>query len=122
MINNIKKDFDRVNDISEDLQKFEYKSTDNWNPILKASKFPDEDLKGGEDRQFELQFKVDYGESQKRKMFHQENKYKAYGLIWERCVTAMKARIEARKYFEDSIYNNPIKFLKAINHNELNYQ
>ena len=61
MINHTKKDFDRGNDISKALQKLEYKNTDNWNPILKASKLSDEYVKGREDRQFELQFKSDYG-------------------------------------------------------------
>ena len=55
-------------------------------------------------------------------MFYKEKQYKSYGLIWERCATAMKAKIEARKYFEDVIYKNPIKFLKAINQHALNYQ
>ena len=34
----------------------------------------------------------------------------------------MKENIEARKYFEDGIYNNPIKLLKAIKEHALNYQ
>ena len=41
MINHIKKDFDRGNDIAEALKMLEYKNTDNWNPILKASKLSD---------------------------------------------------------------------------------
>ena len=82
MINYIKKDFDRGNDIAEAIQKLEYKSTDNWNLILKASISSDEDVKGGEDRQSKFQFKADYGEAQKRNMFYQDNQYKAYGMIW----------------------------------------
>ena len=35
VINHIKKDFDRGNNIAKDLKKFEYKNTENWNPILK---------------------------------------------------------------------------------------
>ena len=34
----------------------------------------------------------------------------------------MKVKIEARKDFEDDIYNNPVKFLKAIKEHALNYQ
>ena len=81
MIDHIKNDFDRGNDISKALQKLEYENTDNWNPILKASTLSDEDVKGWEGRQFELQFKVYYGEAQRYKMFYQENQYKAYGII-----------------------------------------
>ena len=122
MINHIKKDFDRSKNISEALRKLEYKNTDNWNPILKASISSDEDVKVGEDRQSELQFKAEYGESQRRKMFYQENQYKAYGIIWKRCATDMKANIEARKDFGYGIYNNIVKFLKAIKQNALNEQ
>ena len=68
MINHTKKYFDRGNDIAKTLLKLEYEITDNWNPILKASTSSDEDVKGREDINFELQFKADYGKSQKRKM------------------------------------------------------
>ena len=55
-------------------------------------------------------------------MFYQENQYKAHEIIWERPATSMKAKIEARKYFEDGIYNELIKLLKAIKQHALNYQ
>ena len=122
VINHIKKDFDRGNNISEALQNLEYENTDNWNTILKASTSLDDDVKGKEDIQFELQFKADYGETQKRKIYYQENQYKAYELIWERCATATKTNIEARKDFEDGIYNDPVELLKAIKQHVLNYQ
>ena len=54
-------------------------------------------------------------------MYYQENQYKAYRLIWERCAAAMKTNIEARKDFEDGIYNNPVEFLRAIKQHVLNY-
>ena len=34
----------------------------------------------------------------------------------------MKANIEARKDFEDFIYNDPVKFLKSIKQHALNYE
>ena len=71
MINKTEKNFDRGNDIAEAIQKLEYKNTDNWNPILKASTSSDEYVKGREYRKFKLQFKADYGEYQKLKMFYQ---------------------------------------------------
>ena len=122
VINHTKKDFYRGNDIAKALRKLEYKNTDNWNPILKASTSLDENVKGREDRQSELQFKADYGESPKGKMFYQENQYKAYGIIRERCKTATKENIEAHKYFEDGIYNDPVELMKGIKQHVLNYQ
>ena len=106
VINHTKKDFDGGNNIAEALRKLEYKNTDNWNPILKASTSSYEDVKGREDRQFELKFKAEFGECQKLKVLYQEYQYKAYGLIWERCATDMKAKIVARKDFGYSIYTN----------------
>ena len=61
VINHIKKDFDRGNDITGDLRKLECENTDNWKPILKASTSLDEYVKVREDRQSELQFKAYYG-------------------------------------------------------------
>ena len=55
-----------------------------------------------------------YGEGKKLKIFYQENQYKTYGLIWERCARAMKENIEARKDFEDGIYNDTVELLRAI--------
>ena len=37
-------------------------------------------------------------------------------------MTAMKAKIEARKYFEDCIYNYPVELPKAIKQHALTYQ
>ena len=100
---------DRGNDITEALRKLEYKNTDNWNPVLKASTSLNEDEKGREDRHSKLQFKSYYGESQKLNMYYQDNQYKTYRLIWERYVMTMKAKIEAHKYFEGGIYNDPVE-------------
>ena len=61
VINNIKKDFYRGNDINKDLRKLEYKNTENWNPILKAITLSDDDAKERQDKQFKLQIKADYG-------------------------------------------------------------
>ena len=122
VINHIKNDFGRGNNISEALQNLEYKNSDNLNPILKASTLSDDDAKVIEDRQFKLQFKANYREAQKLKMWYQDNQYKAYGLIWEVCVKAKKAKIEANKDFEDGIYNNPVELLKALKQHSLNHQ
>ena len=45
VINHVKKDFNRGNNIAEALRKLEYENTDNWNPILKAITSSDEYLK-----------------------------------------------------------------------------
>jgi hypothetical protein len=43
----------------------------------------------------------------KRQQIYENNRIKAYALMWERCVKAMQARIDARK----DIKNDPIELL-----------
>jgi hypothetical protein len=50
------------------------------------------------------------------------NTYKAYALLWERCEKAMQKKIASRSDYENEVYNNPIKLLKAIKEHSLNYQ
>ena len=68
VINHVKKDFNRGNNITEALQKLEYKNTENCNPVLKASTLYDDDAKARQYKQFKIPFRADYVEAQKRKM------------------------------------------------------
>jgi len=45
---------------------------------------------------------------------YNDNLFKAYALIWERCAKAMQNKLVTQSDYEDEIYNNPIKLLKAI--------
>ena len=58
----------------------------------------------------------------KRTRAYEENCYKAYAEIWERCNKAMKAKIESRKDYESVIYNKPIKLIDAIKEHVLPYR
>jgi hypothetical protein len=53
---------------------------------------------------------------------YQENLFKAYALIWERCNKAMQNKILARSDYETMLYNDPIELLKAVKEHALNYQ
>jgi len=53
---------------------------------------------------------------------YNDNLFKAYALIWERCAKAMQNKLLAFSDYEDEIYNNLIKLLKAIKEHALNYQ
>ena len=63
--------------------------------------------------QFEIEFKADYDAYSKRVQTYENNKIKAYALLWERCAKAMKNKIEARSDYV-RIKNDPIELLKAI--------
>jgi len=41
---------------------------------------------------------------------------------WKRCAKVMQNKLLALSDYEDEIYNNPIKLLKAIKEHVLNYQ
>jgi hypothetical protein len=58
----------------------------------------------------------------RRKRSYDDNLFKAYALIWERCAKAMQNKIMARSNFEAEIYNDPIKLLNAVKEHALNYQ
>ena len=121
-MNHIKKTYTRGNDISEALRTLKDLETDKWKPILVMSTDTDVDVAKRENRQFELEHKAEYDEYMKRKREYEQNNYKAYAEIWERCNKAMRSKIEARKNFESEVYNNPIKLLEAIKEHALNYE
>ena len=89
---------------------------------MKARKETDQADKDQENEQFKMEYKAELDEALKRKIMYNDNLFKAYALIWERCAKAMQNKLLARSDYEDEIYNNPIKLLKAIKEHALNYQ
>jgi len=69
-----------------------------------------------------MEYKAEPDEALKRKKMYNDNLFKAYALIWERCAKAMQNKLVTQSDYEDEIYNNPIKLLKAIKEHALNYQ
>lgn len=121
LINYIKKLYDYGNDIGSALETLVPLDTTQWKPRMRVSTEDDEATRTAENRQFEIEFKADYDTYSKRVQTYENNKTKAYALLWERCAKAMKNKIEARSDY-DTIKNNPIKLLKAIKEHALNYQ
>ena len=92
-------------------------------PTLKSlDEIDDEQVRERKNRQFELQQKDELDEAMKRRQTYNDNLYKAYALLWERCAKSMQNKIQARKDYKTSIFNNPINLLKAIKQHSLNYQ
>ena len=46
-------------------------------------------------------------------MTYEENLFKAYAFLWEKCIKGMQNKIASRKDFESRIYNHPINILKS---------
>eukprot|EP00957_Ditylum_brightwellii_P041654 3154459-Ditylum_brightwellii.AAC.1 len=53
---------------------------------------------------------------------YEDNLFKAYTLLWERCAKAMQNEIVARKDYESAVYKNPLNLLNAIKEHSINYQ
>ena len=121
MINHVKKTFDRGNDVAEALRLLRKPDTSVWKPSLSFSTQESIVLKTHEDRQYELEYKADLDEYMKRKRMYDNNLFKAYALIWERCAKEMQIKIVSRKDFEQQVYNDPIELLKAVKEHALNY-
>ena len=122
IINHIKKTFDRGNNIAEALRTLTKAEVNSWEPTLVVSTATLTADKEQEDKQNELEFKAELDESMKGKRTYENNLFKSYALLWERCAKAMQNRLVARADFESDIYNDPIKLLIAIKEHSLNYQ
>jgi hypothetical protein len=122
LVNYVKKTFNRGNDVAEALRTLTLENTELWKPTLQLSAAIEDTKIKQENRQHELEYKANLDEFMRRKRSYDDNLFKAYALIWERCAKAMQNKIMARSNFENEIYNDPIKLLNAVKEHALNYQ
>ena len=101
IINYIKKTFDRGNDVTKALWTLVKTDPETWKPMLKASKETDQADKDWENEQFKMEYKAELDEALKMKRLYNDNLFKAYALIWERCAMAMQNKLLAQSDFED---------------------
>ena len=122
VINHIRKTYSDGEDIATALETLQDIDVKNWKPIIETSLELDDEIRAIEQKQFDMEYKMEYDDYMKRKKSYKNNKTRAYGLILERCTRAMSQKIQARKNFNDSIKGDPIELLKAIREHCLNYQ
>jgi hypothetical protein len=67
-------------------------------------------------------YKAELDEAMKRKRTYEDNMFKAYALLWERCAKTKQDKIASRSDYDSVVYNNPIALLRAIKEHSLNYQ
>jgi len=127
--NFVMRTFDDGIDVANMLKYNKTPDTKQWMPTLKSANTKDSAGKqrdqvevDNENRQYELEFKLDRSEAQKRAKQFKDNVIKLYALLWDRCSKGMQQKIEARKNFESEIYQNPLKLKEAILHHSANYQ
>jgi hypothetical protein len=96
--------------------------TDTWKPTLRTSASAEEAIEVRENKQFGMEYKAELDEAMKRKRTYENNMFKAYALLWERCAKAMQDKIASRSYYNNIVYNDPIALLCAIKEHSLDYR
>jgi hypothetical protein len=122
LINHVKMTFDRGNDVAEALRTLTTGDTDLWKPTVQFSTATEDATSKQENQQYVLEYKANLDEFMRKKRSYDDNLFKAYALIWQRCAKAMQNKVMARANFETEIYNDPIRLLKAVKEHALNYQ
>ena len=69
----------------------------------------DDQIRATEQKQFDMEYKMEYDDYIKRKKSYKNNKTRAYGLILERCTRAMAQKIQARKNFNALVHLSKIR-------------
>ena len=93
IINYIKRTFDRGNDIAESLRTLTLQPTKSWKPKLADSNSTEQKERENENKQNELEFKANLQEYIKRVTIYEENLFKAYAFLWEKCTKGMQNKI-----------------------------
>lgn len=121
LINYIRNTYERGDDIAIALEEGEDKSFDNLRPRLQYSRSLDAETAQLENAEFQVQYKVEFSDYNRRKNLYEENQVKAAALLWRQCAPTMRAKLQARSNF-DKIKSDPVRLLKAINEHALNFE
>ena len=122
IINHIQQEFDRSADIVTALEDLEHPDYEKWKPDMddfKSTKRSKEEREA-EDEMLKVQYGKSFDIYLKRKTTYDDNKGKAYAVIWARCSPQMQSQLESRDDFLTKIKRDPIALLKAIKQHALN--
>ena len=97
VINHIRKTYTDGENIATALETLEDLDVNEWKPTIETSVELDDQIRATEQKQFDIEYKMEYDDFMKGKKSYKNNKTKAYGLILERCTSAMTQKIKARK-------------------------
>ena len=59
--------------------------------------------KNRENEQFKMEYRAELDQALKRKRMYNDNLFKAYALLWERCAKSMQNKLLAQSDYEDKI-------------------
>jgi hypothetical protein len=89
-------------------------------PTKQVSTSPDDAIKEAEEDIFTAIYKTDLSAWGKRKELYRSNLGKAYTLIWQYCSIILQNKIQARQDFAQTIQDDPIALMSAIEEHALN--
>ena len=89
---------------------------------MQVSEAADEAARDRENREFELDYVGESADYRKRVREYTKYLSKAHALLWRRCQTTLRARIESQTGFEDTVRNYTIALLEAIKKHMLDYE
>jgi hypothetical protein len=70
-----------------------------------------------------MEYKAELDKAMRRKRTYEDNTFKAYALLWERCAKAMQNKLESRTDYDSLVHKDPIALLRAIKeHSFLSYR
>ena len=75
-----------------------------------------------EQKQYQLKYQQQLSSYTEKIETYNNNRERAYGLLWNRCNKAMQSKLENRSEFESKIKGNPIELLKAIKEHAMRFQ
>eukprot|EP00957_Ditylum_brightwellii_P127680 9736962-Ditylum_brightwellii.AAC.1 len=114
--------FDQGNDIAEALRNFKEPIQSLWEPRLEVSTSVNQATEEIEKRENKIKYKMKVDAYLKRSRTFNNNKFKAYALLWERCGKSMQNKITARTDHESDVYNKPICLAEVIKEHSHNYE
>jgi hypothetical protein len=89
-------------------------------PTKQVSTSPDDAIKEAEEDIFTAIYKTDLSAWGKRKELYRSNLGKAYTFIWQYCSIILQNKIQARQDFAQTIQDDPIALMSAIEEHALN--
>ena len=127
LINYVRKNYEHGGDIGTALENMDHFNFAALLPTLQMSAITGTDAaqvadRTRENRQFELQYNVEYKAYSHRVDIYDQNKSKAYSFLWGQCSKAMQHKVESRPQFVSTIKNDPVELIKAIREYAMAYQ
>ena len=127
LINYVRKNYEHGGDIGTALENMDHYNFAALLPTLQMSAITGDEPaqvadRTRENRQFELQYNVEYKAYSHRVDIYDQNKSKAYSFLWGQCSKAMQHKVESRPQFVSTIKNDPVELIKAIKEYAMAYQ